>query len=112
MQVSQGDNEIHFPAEGLSTEQKEKRAEEPPFSAKDAFLARLKELKLKYRNVPQRYRGYEALLDVAEDPGDRIPKGMIVPGICFVCYSSLPITMLVLNVGCSHHLEVMLFPAI
>ena len=82
-QVNTGGNELgqlSFPAEGESTEKQEpngrKKPAEAPFSARDAFVARLNELKLKYKHVPQRYRGYEALLDVGDDPGDKIPRGV------------------------------------
>ena len=55
------------------------------FTVKEAFQARLTELKLKYRHVPDRYKGYEALLDVGDDPTDNIPKGMFVYNYYFMC---------------------------
>lgn len=56
-------------------------------TVKEAFQARLAELKLKYKHVPDRYRGYEALLDVGDDPTDNIPKGMhaYVHTLCAAC---------------------------
>ncbi len=58
----------------------EKQPAEQLWSVKEAFQARLRELKLKYKHVPERYRGYEALLDIGGDgPADNLPQGILFP---------------------------------
>ncbi len=46
-------------------------------SAKEAFQSKLKDLKIKYKNVPDKYKGYEILLDLEDDPSDNIPSGEV-----------------------------------
>lgn len=48
----------------------------PKESVRDTFCARLKELKLKYRHVPAKYKGYEALLEGGDSTADNIPQGV------------------------------------
>ena len=43
---------------------------------REDFRRRMKELKQKYRDAPDCYKGYEALLDTYEDPTMPIPTGM------------------------------------
>lgn len=45
------------------------------WSSKDDYEARRKELKNKFRDVPDRYKGYEVLLDTYDDPQTKIPTG-------------------------------------
>ena len=52
------------------------------WSAKDVFRARLNELKLKYKHVPLKYKGYEALLE-GDATADNIPQGS--SDMCHVC---------------------------
>ncbi len=47
----------------------------PTNSVKDDFEVRLREVKEKYKDVPDRYKGYEILLDVYDDPHTKIPSG-------------------------------------
>lgn len=49
---------------------------EKPWSVREDFRRRMKELKQKYRDAPDCYKGYEALLDTYEDPTMPIPTGM------------------------------------
>ena len=53
----------------------QERHHQKPWSAKDEFKVRRKELRQRYRDVPERYRGYEALLDTRDDPSMPIPTG-------------------------------------
>jgi len=50
--------------------------EEKCWSARQSFRDKRKELKQKYKDVHDRYKGYEALLDTYEDPSMPIPAGV------------------------------------
>ena len=72
----QASKPLPFPSEEQGRGREQKKPVEQPWSVTEAFQARLKELKLKYKHVPERYRGYEALLDVGDGP-DSIPQGTL-----------------------------------
>ena len=67
-----GTEESILPAEELARPKPQPK-EPPAWSAKDAFCTRLRELRLKYRHAPAKYKGYEALLEGADASGDSIP---------------------------------------
>lgn len=45
-------------------------------SVVEAFTARKKELCSKYKHLPSRFKGYEALMDTFDDPAMNVPSGM------------------------------------
>ena len=59
----------------FAAKEQPEQQQQQPWSAKEAFQARLRELRLKYKHLPERYRGYEALLEVGDAPTDNLPQG-------------------------------------
>ena len=41
----------------------------------EEFRAKKRELRQRYKRLPSRYRGYEALMDTFDDPSLGVPKG-------------------------------------
>ncbi len=56
--------------------------EAPTSSVKDDFEARLREVRERFKDVPDRYKGYEILLDVYDDPHTKIPSGEYHSSVC------------------------------
>lgn len=44
-------------------------------SVVETFSARKRELRDKYRHLPSRFKGYEALMDTFDDPAMNVPSG-------------------------------------
>ena len=72
-----GGEEPALPTEEMLARPKPQPKEPPAWSAKEAFCTRLRELRLKYRHAPAKYKGYEALLEGADASGDSIPRGKV-----------------------------------
>ena len=54
-------------------------------SVREEFETRLREVRERFKDVPDRYKGYELLLEVQEDPHIKIPSSAtIVLSICKV----------------------------
>ena len=47
-------------------------------SVREEFKARLREVRERFKDVPDRYKGYELLLDVQDDPHIKIPTSETV----------------------------------
>ena len=44
-------------------------------SAGEAFRSRRRELRSKYKHLPSRFKGYEALMETFDDPAMNVPSG-------------------------------------
>ena len=49
-----------------------------PWSVREEFQAKRKAAKVKYKDLPEHYRGYEMLMDTYEDPSMPIPAGAVI----------------------------------
>lgn len=46
-------------------------------SVREAFRAKKREMRHKYKTLPSRFRGYEALLDTFDDPATNVPSSKL-----------------------------------
>lgn len=84
IQVTGGDEPTHQAEEPAKPLPEETAA----WSARDAFHGRLKELRLKYRHAPAKYRGYEALLEGGDATADNIPQGWYMHAVRSNCLTT------------------------
>ena len=60
-------------------------------SVREEFKARLREVREQFKDVPDRYKGYELLLDIQDDPHIKIPTSetIVVYSVSVKCFLEL-----------------------